>query len=129
MSKRKEKLYIDIETVSTDFGTPGRVMIAAYRLGNGPIEVIEFDHAQPGRQQILFVGKPFETPLPYGDLLVDCPALGIFPERSYKLCPHFAGLGYKVYDVQNDKFIGNIPTQNVKDNLENGFYILQPNNV
>jgi hypothetical protein len=57
MSKCKQKLHIDIETGSTDFGKPRQTMIAAYRLGNGPIEVIELDPAQPGTDIHRFAEK------------------------------------------------------------------------
>lgn len=60
MSKRKKKLYIDIETVSTDFGKPGQTMIAAYRVGNGPIEIIELDPSRPGRDIHSFTEEFFK---------------------------------------------------------------------
>lgn len=57
MSKRKKKLHIDIETVSTDFGKPDQTMIAAYRLGNGLVEVVELGSLEPGPNVRDFIEK------------------------------------------------------------------------
>lgn len=65
-------------------------------------------------------------PLPQGELKVYAPALGTFPAAYFTLKPHYAGLGYRVYDDQGLR-LGSIPTDNVKSNIDNGFYILQTN--
>jgi len=67
-----------------------------------------------------------ENQLPQGVLHVNCPPIGSLPEVDLILWPHFAGLGYQVRDYKG-KILGNISTQNVKDNIDNGFYILNDN--
>lgn len=89
MRKRKQKLHIDIETVSTDFANPAQTFIAACRIDNGPIEIIELGALEPGTDMRDFIEKQINReqfseakPTSLDNRWLTCPGSNVMTEAE-----------------------------------------------